>query len=325
MDPNPQQESPSNETPGAVASEEASQTPAQPQESEASNPPKEDRPDVSELFDSDGGDPGDEHVEGSDHPDPVQPSDRPDDFRKAVQEMLWGGPGAGEAARKVLMESGFSKQDADDFVQRAGYNGGEAASQQRQQQSLNDAQVPNQYAEAIQNAEQRAAMAEERSRAVRAKQLEQEMDYQLYRTMSDADVESFVQKLDQLNEGEDDKSRNDRRQVMIQEVRRTALENLGKRTRKANQFDESWIAQEVSRASGMVLGRYKAALGNVDAIGRSSVPVTPEDELRQKKPVQVPAWKPGKQVSDMDVEIRDWTVDVLSRAAMDGGTGESKL
>ena len=318
MDPQLQpQDSPSNETTESLVEATTPQEEVQAEKPE----PQEVRPDVSALFDADGGDPGDEHVDPTGGGGSSEPDVSGDDFRKAVQTMLWGGPGAEDAARKVLMESGFSPQDADNFVKRAGY-GGEAPPK-----SGSEEQAPQnpEFERALREAEQRATAAEERSRTVRAKQLEQEMDYQLYRSMSDPKVEDFVKKLDDLNPGEDDKSRNDRREVMVQEVRRTALDNLGKRTRKANRFDESWIGEEVEKASGMVLGRYRAALGNVDALGRTSVAVSPEDELLQRKPVKAPDWKPGKQVSDMDTEIKDWTVDVLSRAAMDGGTGESKL
>ena len=243
-------------------------------------------------------------------------------FRSAVAAMLRGGPGSAEAARKVLMESGFSKNEADKFVTEAGYEATAPQSPTPQQQvPMRDPEMER----ALQEANQRAQIAEERSRGVRAKQLEQEMDYQLYKNVTEPEVEGFIRKLDELNEGEDDKSRNDRRQVMVQEIRRTALENLGNRTRKANRFDEGWISEEIKRASSQVVGRYRVALGSVDRLGRTSVAAGPEEELRRSKPVTPPAWKPGKQVTDMDTEIRDWTVDVLSRAALDGGAGESKL
>lgn len=220
------------------------------------------------------------------------------------------------------MESGFSKNEADKFVSEAGYEGSAPSTPSTPQQApMRDPELER----ALQEANQRAQAAEERSRGVRAKQLEQEMDYQLYKNVTEPEVEGFIRRLDELNEGEDDKSRNDRRQVMVQEIRRTALENLGNRTRKANRFDESWISEEVKRASSQVVGRYRVALGSVDRLGRTSVVAGPEEELRRSKPVAPPAWKPGKQVTDMDTEIRDWTVDVLSRAALDGGTGESKL
>lgn len=246
--------------------------------------------------------------------------EREDGFKQAVAAMLRGGPGAADAARRVLMETGFSKSEADRFVESAGYE-----SPQQPSREPASAEPDKRLLEGLQEATRRAEAAEERAKAVRAKQLEQEMDYRLYEAVSAPEVEGFIGKLDQLNDGEDDKSRNDRRQVLVQEIRRTALENLGNRTRRANRFDENWISEEVSRASSQVMGRYRTAIGNIDRLGRSSVAVGPEEELRRSKPVSTPAWKPGKQVSDMDTEIRDWTVDVLSRAALDGGSGESKL
>lgn len=237
-------------------------------------------------------------------------------FREAVGHMMRGGPDAARSAREVLSEVGFSRAEIDRFVQAAGYEAARAQAPAEPDPAL---------LKELKEAKTRAEQAEERARMVRAKQLEQEMDYRLYEAMSSSDLEKFVARLDEINGEEDDKSRADRRQVFTQEVRRTALENLGNRTRRAGRFDESWIADEVKRASGQVMGRYRAAIGNVDRIGRSSVAVGPEEELRQRKPVAPPAWKPGKQASDMDSEIRDWTVDVLSRAAMDGGTGETKL
>lgn len=282
----------------------------------------EDDVDVNSLFEADFSDdePAQEREDEPDSAGRDRDSDRREDgFKQAVVAMLRGGPGAADAARRVLMETGFSKTEADRFVESAGYE------QSPQQPVSPAAQQDPQLVEGLKEAQRRAEVAEERSRQVRAKQLEQEMDYKLYEAVSSSEVEGFISKLDRLNEGEDDKSRNDRRQVLVQEIRRTALENLGNRTRRANRFDENWIGEEVTRASTQVMGRYRTAIGNIDRLGRSSVAVGPEDELRRSKPVSAPNWKPGKQVSDMDTEIRDWTVDVLSRAALDGGTGESKL
>lgn len=285
-----------------------------PDEPEASNQQAdlEDDVDLSDLFDPDL--PEDEPQEDS-----GESQNDFEQYKEAVNAMLRGGPGAGDAARRILMESGYSAQEADQFVKNAGYDG-EKASPQREEQG-----VDPRLAESLEAANQRAASAERRAQEVRAKQLEQELDYRLYETMSGSELGGFISKLDQINKDEDDKSRNDRRQVMAQEIRRTALENLGNRTRKANRFDESWISEEVSRASGQVMGRYRAAIGNIDSIGRSSVASTPEEELRRSKPVSSPAWKPGKQVSDLDLEIKDWTVDVLSRAALEDGAGQTKL
>jgi hypothetical protein len=280
----------------------------------------EDDVDVNSLFEADF--PEDEQEEADASASSVDrdraADQREDGFKQAVGAMLRGGPGAADAARRVLMETGFSKSEADRFVESAGY-------ESPQQQAPAPAETDKRLLEGLQEAQRRAEAAEERVKAVRAKQLEQEMDYKLYEAVSSPDVEGFIGKLDQLNEGEDSKSRNDRRQVLVQEIRRTALENLGNRTRRANRFDENWIGEEVNRASTQVMGRYRTAIGNIDRLGRSSVAVGPEEELRRSKPVSSPAWKPGKQASDMDTEIRDWTVDVLSRAALDGGTGESKL
>lgn len=290
-------------------------SPEQELQDEAQQP----RVDVDSLFSyDDDEDDGRGPVERTDRGDPGV-SDRA--FRTAVAAMLRGGPGSSEAARRVLMESGFSKSEADKFVVEAGYEGAAPAPAPTPQAPARDPEMER----ALHEARERASVAEERSKAVRAKQLEQEMDYQLYKNVTEPEVDGFIRKLDELNEGEDEASRNDRRQVMVQEIRRMALENLGNRTRKANRFDETWISEEVRRASSQVVGRYRVALGNVDRLGRASVVAGPEDELRRSKPATPPAWKPGKQVSDMDTEIRDWTVDVLSRAALDGGSGESKL
>lgn len=215
------------------------------------------------------------------------------------------------------MDTGFSTEEANAFVANAGY---EAPSS-----PPTPSEPDPRLLKGLEEANQRAALAEERARAVRAKQLEQEMDYRLYEAVSAPELSGFISKMESLNDGEDDKSRNDRRQVMVQEIRRTALENLGNRTRKANRFDEGWISEEVTRASSQVMGKYRAAIGNIDRLGRTSVSAGPEEELRRSRPVAAPSWKPGKQVSDMDNEIRDWTVDVLSRAALDGGSGGSKL
>lgn len=241
---------------------------------------------------------------------------RDDAFREAVAVMMRGGPNAARSARNVLREVGFSEVEADRFVQAAGYD---AARPQE------PAPPDPKLVEELKEAKTRAEQAEQRAQMVRAKQLEQEMDYRLYEALSSSELEKFVSRLDEINGEEDDKSRSDRRQVFTQEIRRTALENLGNRTRRAGRFEESWIADEVKRASGQVMGRYRAAIGNVDRIGRISTATGPEEELRQRKPVAPPAWKPGKQASDMDSEIRDWTVDVLSRAAMEGGSGETRL
>lgn len=265
--------------------------------------------------------------------DPDLPDDEPSEepeqgggedfeaYKNAVTAMLRGGPGAANAARRVLMETGFSREEADNFVANAGYEPAPQSGGTEPSPPTTDPRL----LQGLEEANRRAALAEERARSVRAKQLEQEMDYRLYEAVSAPELAGFIQKMESLNEGEDDKSRNDRRQVLVQEIRRTALENLGNRTRKSNRFDEGWISEEVGRASSQVMGRYRTAIGNIDRLGRSSVAVGPEEELRRSKPVAPPAWKPGKQVTDMDTEIRDWTVDVLSRAALDGGTGESKL
>lgn len=235
--------------------------------------------------------------------------------------MFSGGTVGAEAARRVLSELGYDMNTINQFVNDANYSQPQSQPQTPAPAPTLDPMIQKQ----IEETNARAAMAEERARTVRAKQLEQEMDFRVYESMSSPAMGEFLNELDSLNEEGDVKSRNDRREVMSREIRRQALENLGLRTRKAGQFDEKWITEEVSRASDVVTTKYKAALGNINRLGRTATSFSPEDELRQRKPAPAPAWKPGRQVADMDQDIRDWTVDVLSRAALDGGSGESKL
>jgi hypothetical protein len=246
----------------------------------------------------------------------------PDRFRDDVKNMFSGGTVGAEAARRVLQDLGYDMNTINQFVADAAY---QPAPNQQPSTPPPAPAVDPELKQRLEETQARAALAEERARTVRAKQLEQEMDFRVYESMSSPVVGEFLTELDSLNEEGDAKSRNDRREVMSREIRRQALENLGLRTRKAGQFDEKWITEEVGRASDAVMTKYRAAVGNINRLGRTATSFSPEDEIRQRKPVSAPSWKPGKQVSDMDTEIRDWTVDVLSRAALDGGTGESKL
>lgn len=250
-----------------------------------------------------------------DSPEPTE-----DGFRESVARMFRGGTEGADAAKQVLRDLGYDEPTISRFVEQASYQGQAPAAQEAPR-----AEVPKELVDEIRMANQRAQVAEERARAVRARQLEQELDHRVHESMGSPELGEFLGGLDSLNEEGDEKSRSDRRELMSEEIRRTALDNLGQRTRRAGTFEESWIGEEVQRATRAVQTKYKAAIGTVNRVGRASSTFGPEDEIRQRKPVSPPSWKPGKQASDMDSEIRDWTVDVLSRAALGGGTGETKL
>jgi len=108
-----------------------------------------------------------------------------------------------------------------------------------------------------------------------------------------------------------------------QRVRAKALENLRTRRNQSGNFDESWVADEVSKAANDVAKDMLTVIGDTSKIGRVSETAGQTEQLYRQKPVELPETK-GKSFGDVEGQLRDWTSDQILRSLADSG-GDSKL
>ena len=114
-----------------------------------------------------------------------------------------------------------------------------------------------------------------------------------------------------------------RKAIIKEEVREKTLDNL--RIRRANQgpnaWEDSWIAEEATKAATQVFKKYRAVIGDPAKIGRATETDT-GDMLRGRPAIKPPEHKSGMDMGTTSTEVRKWATDSLLRGST---SGENKL
>ena len=112
------------------------------------------------------------------------------------------------------------------------------------------------------------------------------------------------------------------RDSVAERVRSQALENLRQRRNYAGTFDDSWVDEEVKKATDKVAKDMLTVIGDTSKIGRVSETAGQNETLYRKDPVKLPN-SSGKSFGEIEGQLRDWTSDQLLRSLADPG-GDTK-
>tara|TARA_R110000868_G_scaffold188802_1_gene431617 strand:- start:5387 stop:6289 length:903 start_codon:yes stop_codon:yes gene_type:complete len=112
------------------------------------------------------------------------------------------------------------------------------------------------------------------------------------------------------------------RDSVAERVRSQALENLRQRRNYAGSFDDSWVDEEVKKATNKVAKDMLTVIGDTSKIGRVSETAGQNETLYRKEPVKLPN-SSGKTFGEIEGQLRDWTSDQLLRSLADPG-GDTK-
>lgn len=117
------------------------------------------------------------------------------------------------------------------------------------------------------------------------------------------------------------------RQVGIrQEIQRVTLDLMRQRRNRGERFDKSWFDQETSKAADTVYQRIRSVIGDPDKVQRAPETASGTDHFRSTPPVPTPTFESGDNMGTATDKAHDFTVDTLSRLALDlSAGGESRI
>jgi hypothetical protein len=215
--------------------------------------------------------------------------------------------------RAVLSQAGYNDEQINEYTKV--YEQGPTNEEESGDETLTD----NAPMEDSQAREQAARVEREMSQ-MRARMLndmlEREVSSALSRTQDGKVLEEWLSNTRSKDQIGDAKSR------LNERVRAQTLENLKQRRNQAGTFDESWVAEEVTKASEKVAKDMLTVIGDTSKIGRVPETAGQTESLVQRKPVELPDTT-NKSYGDVEGQLRDWTSDQILRSLSDPG-GDSK-
>jgi len=236
-----------------------------------------------------------------------------------------------EAARQLLRDSGFPEDEIDRQVGAWAQGGQEEYEMvdenedpelQAQSQEDDDADV-DLVAQSILDAQNRAAVAEEEVRRIKAERLGTHMNDQITGAIDSVDDgRTLLGKLRELN---GDEAAKNARAAIERDIRQTTLDMLRSRRDAAGTFNEAWVAEEARRATESVIAKYRSVIGDPNKLGRAPETASGSDYFTSRKPVPAPKWSPGMRTGDMDSALQNYNTDVLSRLAAGLDNGKNRV
>jgi len=236
-----------------------------------------------------------------------------------------------EAARQLLRDSGFPEDEIDRQVGAWAQGGQEEYEMvdenedpevEAQSEEDDDADV-DLVAQSILDAQNRAAVAEEEVRRIKAERLGTHMNDQITGAIDSVDDgRTLLGKLRELN---GDEAAKNARAAIERDIRQTTLDMLRSRRDAAGTFNEAWVAEEARRATESVIAKYRSVIGDPNKLGRAPETASGSDYFASRKPVPAPKWKPGMRTGDVDGLLQDYNTDVLSRLASGLDNGKDRV
>lgn len=236
-----------------------------------------------------------------------------------------------EAARQLLRDSGFPEDEIDRQVGAWAQGGQEEYEMvdenedpelQAQSEEDDDADV-DLVAQSILDAQNRAAVAEEEVRRIKAERLGTHMNDQITGAIDSVDDgRTLLGKLRELN---GDEAAKNARAAIERDIRQTTLDMLRSRRDAAGTFNEAWVAEEARRATESVIAKYRSVIGDPNKLGRAPETASGSDYFTSRKPVPAPKWSPGMRTGDMDSALQNYNTDVLSRLAAGLDNGKNRV
>jgi len=236
-----------------------------------------------------------------------------------------------EAARQLLRDSGFPEDEIDRQVGAWAQGGQEEYEMvdenedpevEAQSEEDDDADV-DLVAQSILDAQNRAAIAEEEVRRIKAERLGTHMNDQITGAIDSVDDgRTLLGKLRELN---GDEAAKNARAAIERDIRQTTLDMLRSRRDAAGTFNEAWVAEEARRATESVIAKYRSVIGDPNKLGRAPETASGSDYFASRKPVPTPKWKPGMRTGDVDGLLQDYNTDVLSRLASGLDNGKDRV
>ena len=236
-----------------------------------------------------------------------------------------------EAARQLLRDSGFPEDEIDRQVGAWAQGGQEEYEMvdenedpelQAQSEEDDDADV-DLVAQSILDAQNRAAVAEEEVRRIKAERLGTHMNDQITDAIDSVDDgRTLLGKLRELN---GDEAAKNARAAIERDIRQTTLDMLRSRRDAAGTFNEAWVAEEARRATESVIAKYRSVIGDPNKLGRAPETASGSDYFTSRKPVPAPKWSPGMRTGDMDSALQNYNTDVLSRLAAGLDNGKNRV
>lgn len=234
-----------------------------------------------------------------------------------------------EAARQILADAGLPQEEIDRQV--AGWVGAQG---EEEMVDEND-QVEEEYeeddddedvevvAQAIREAQERAAQAEDEVRRIKAERMGNQMSSEIQGALDGiSDARTLMSKLRELN---GDEAAKNARAAIERDIRQTTLDNLRARRDAAGAFSETWVAEEAKRAAEAVVAKYRSVIGDPNRLGRAPETDSGVDYLVSRKPVPQPKWKPGMRYGDVEGQLQAFNTDALTRLASGLDTGGDKV
>lgn len=214
--------------------------------------------------------------------------------------------------RAVLSQAGYDEEQISEYTKV--YEQGQGSEVQE------DATVTENAPMEDSQAREQAARVEREMSQMRARMLndmlEREVSSALSRTEDGKVLEEWLSNTRSQDEIGTAKSR------LNERVRAQTLENLKQRRNQAGTFDESWVAEEVTKASEKVAKDMLTVIGDTSKIGRVPETAGQTESLVRRKPVELPDTT-GKSYGEVEGQLRDWTSDQILRSLSDPG-GDSK-
>jgi len=236
-----------------------------------------------------------------------------------------------EAARQLLRDSGFPEDEIDRQVGAWAQGGQEEYEMvdenedpelQAQSEEDDDADV-DLVAQSILDAQNRAAVAEEEVRRIKAERLGTHMNDQITDAIDSVDDgRTLLSKLRELN---GDEAAKNARAAIERDIRQTTLDMLRSRRDAAGTFNEAWVAEEARRATESVIAKYRSVIGDPNKLGRAPETASGSDYFTSRKPVPAPKWSPGMRTGDVDSALQNYNTDVLSRLAAGLDNGKNRV
>ena len=212
-------------------------------------------------------------------------------------------------ARQILLDMNYDPRQVDEWVKI--YD---------QEATMTQTPQPQQMAPAAPQPDPRTDALNEQVLQMRAQMLQQNLENSLSSSIeSDTDGKMLMEWLNSNRQPEEIQQA---RESITERVRAQALENLRQRRNYAGTFEDSWVGEEVQKATNKVAKDMLTVIGDTSKIGRVPETAGQTETLYRKDPVKLPETK-GKSFGDVEGQLRDWTSDQLLRSLSDPG-GDSK-
>jgi len=159
---------------------------------------------------------------------------------------------------------------------------------------------------------------------MRVRELRENLNANLDRVLkSNPEIQKLIES---ARSSRGDEGVNQATQTLRAQLEQRALERMQSRRAAAGTFEDSWMSEEVDKATEPVLGTFRSVIGDIDKLGRSSETVTGFDaqEILRSKPAPDPEYKPGATISDIESQVKSFTSDTIKRA-LATSPGESAI